>query len=261
MGFVNAAHAAGANEEIFVSVGHANDFVGNNLPDRNDEVMSAIPDQFVELSRPGFGPDAVGDFAHVVGGDFAYGYHVISPAVRADQIVGDSGKHFIELMGGHGNVSAESRQDVLEVVSVVSENFRSKEAGPGVEASEIGRDGEDFFARPNVVQGGAQSGTEVIISEVGGGRTLRKEEHAGSFKLRRGGTKEKEGDDCEESLDEGRVILGGVSTGFHENGEKKFKASYKAGSLHGNLIEYEEDGSVGRSRLFREGEVVEKEAG
>lgn len=150
VGFVDPGDAAGADEEVFVAVGHADDFVRNHLTDRNDQVVSTVPDEFVELSWPRFVPDAFGDFAHVFGGDFADGDDVVSPAVRSKERVWDGGKHLIELGGRHGDVCAESGKDVFELVAVVVENFGSQETGSRVKAGEIRGDGEDVLARTNL---------------------------------------------------------------------------------------------------------------
>ena len=52
-------------------------------------------------------------------------------------------------------------------------------------------------------------------------------------------------------------LLSGRSRGFYKGGKKRFEADYLSGVLHGQLLEYGEDGALQRRRNFKDGEVVE----
>jgi hypothetical protein len=51
----------------------------------------------------------------------------------------------------------------------------------------------------------------------------------------------------------------GLAEGFYENGSHSFKATYKAGNLHGEAIRYSEQGEITKRQRFRQGQPVDDE--
>jgi len=52
MAAVDRLAAAGAHEDVLVVIGHANDFMGHDLTDGEDEIEATIRNQSVHLRRP-----------------------------------------------------------------------------------------------------------------------------------------------------------------------------------------------------------------
>ena len=86
----------------------------------------------------------------------------------ANEVMGEARKHLVELVGRHGDVSAKRGEDILEVVLIVIVGLDGEEAGPRVEASEVGWNGENILACAKLIEGFAESGTEIVVGEVGG---------------------------------------------------------------------------------------------
>ncbi|MCB1278292.1 hypothetical protein [Prosthecobacter sp.] len=53
----------------------------------------------------------------------------------------------------------------------------------------------------------------------------------------------------------------GLAEGFYSDGSPSFKASYKAGELHGEAVQYSEEGKVVKRQRFRDGEPVDESEG
>ena len=52
MAFINAFGSTGADKDIFIVIGHADDFVRHDLPDRQDQIKSALDQKIVDLCGP-----------------------------------------------------------------------------------------------------------------------------------------------------------------------------------------------------------------
>ena len=70
------------------------------------------------------------------------------------------------------------------------------------------------------------------------------------------------------NIEEGKVVrrvpfashrMSGVAEGFYPDGKLRFKASYKDGELHGELIQYSEQGKIVDQRRFIDGQQVKDE--
>lgn len=167
--FVDAFHAAGSDEDVLVVVGHADDLVGDDLADGEDEVVAAFPDELVHLGGPGVGVDAVGDVGDKLGGDGADGDDVVAPAMGTDEAVREAGEHFVQLFGGHGDMGAEGGHDIDEGIAVVVVGHAGQRTGPAVEAGEVGRQDEDAFFGSDLVENGDEGVAQVVVAEVGVG--------------------------------------------------------------------------------------------
>ncbi len=170
--FVDALHAAAADEDVLVVVGHAHHFVRHDLADREHQVVAAFPDQPIELGRPRAGPQALRRLAHEIGRDLADGNHAVSPVVLADQAAGQAGEHPLELPIGHGGVRAQGRHDVAQPAAEILVGQARQQPRHAVGPREIGRQGQDFPPRAQFFQRGKQRAAEVIAAQVGGRGTL-----------------------------------------------------------------------------------------
>ncbi len=103
---VDADRAAGADEDVLVVVGHTDDFVGNDLAYREDEVVTAVAQELIYLCWPGVVEFALADLVHELAGDFAQGDDVVAPVVRAKEGAWSCAEHGGDLFVGHGLVSA-----------------------------------------------------------------------------------------------------------------------------------------------------------
>ena len=53
--------------------------------------------------------------------------------------------------------------------------------------------------------------------------------------------------------------MNGVAEGFYPDGKTRYKASYKNGELHGELVQYSEVGRIVDQRRFIDGQQVKNE--
>ena len=54
--FMDAFQAANAHKQVLIIVGHADDLMGHDLADGQDQVVAAFPNEAVELGRPWLPP-------------------------------------------------------------------------------------------------------------------------------------------------------------------------------------------------------------
>src|ERR1700761_1452451 len=106
MAAVDAFAASGADENVLVVVGHADDFMRNDLTDGEDEIEAALRDELVDLCGPSVAQQAFGLLMDVFGGDFAECFDVGAPVVDAEEIKWDGTEHECELAVIHGRMRA-----------------------------------------------------------------------------------------------------------------------------------------------------------
>ena len=161
MALVDARHPARADENVLVVVGHADDFVGHDLADREDQVVSAFPHQAVELGRPRLAVNAFGRFGDELGRDLADGDDVAPPIVDADQPLRQRGKHAVQLPVGHGVVRAQGRHHVGQPIAEILVGHAGQRPGHAVGPGEIGRQGQHLASRlqfPKCLRPGPRGG-------------------------------------------------------------------------------------------------------
>ena len=90
---MDADGAAGADEDVLVVVGHADDFVRDDLADGEDEVVAAVAEELVDLGGPGVVELALADLVHEAAGDFAEGDDVVAPVVDAEEAARSRAEH------------------------------------------------------------------------------------------------------------------------------------------------------------------------
>ena len=156
MAAVDAFATAGADQNVLVVVGHSDNFMGHHLADGQDKIPLAVDDVPADLRGPGVMELALGLLLDEGGGDFAEGLDIGSPIVDEKAVMGDSAEHVGELIGAHGRVGAERREDFLETVSIILISGLGDGAGLGVEAGHVRRDGENTVAWAQFVEGGRQ---------------------------------------------------------------------------------------------------------
>ena len=112
MTFIDAPHAACADEEVLVVVGHAHHFVRHDLPDGEHQVVAALPNEPIELGGPGAVPDPLGHAANVRSRHLADGHHVVPPVVLAEKTRRQTRKHPRDLPVGHRAMGAQGGHHV-----------------------------------------------------------------------------------------------------------------------------------------------------
>ena len=106
MAFVDALDAAGADENVFVVVRHADDFVRHDLPDGQNQLVSAAGDEVGNLRGPRKVHRAFGDFFHKSRRHFADGSDAGAPVVDAEKIFRHAREQFVNLLARHRGVRA-----------------------------------------------------------------------------------------------------------------------------------------------------------
>ncbi len=139
MGFVDHIGAAHANHDILGVVGHAHDFVGDDLADGENQVI-VVPEDIVCLDLDFVIHLAIGEFRNHLGGDFAQGTDAIAPVVDLECALGNAGaEHHFQLRIGHGLVGAQGGHDVdMALSAVVFPDHRRDGARVGIQAGVVG---------------------------------------------------------------------------------------------------------------------------
>ncbi len=153
---MNPDGAAGAYEDVFVVVGHANYLVGDDLADREDEVVAAVAEQLVHLRGPRVIDLALADVVEELAGDFAQGHYVVAPVVHAEEATWRRSVHGGDLIVRHGLMGAQGGQHVCQLVAVVLPGKLRQKAALGVHPGEVGRDRQHFFANTKLIERGKQ---------------------------------------------------------------------------------------------------------
>ena len=169
MALVDAGLPAAADEEVLGMVGHAGDFVRHHLADRKNEVVTAFPDQLVELGRPGLFTYARAHMAHEFRFEGAHRHHVVTPVVHAKQVFRYTRIHLTDLLRSHGHMGAQGWQDIRERRSEMVIRHACDGTGPTVEAGEVWRYGEHLAAGADGAVGLDQGSTQIVFGDDGGG--------------------------------------------------------------------------------------------
>src|ERR1700733_1776545 len=81
---MNPHSAAGADEDIFVVVGHPDDLVGDDLADRQDQIVATVAEKLVDLRGPGVVELSFADLMDEIAGDLSQRDDVVAPVVDAE---------------------------------------------------------------------------------------------------------------------------------------------------------------------------------
>src|SRR4029077_7625549 len=103
---VYALSASCANKNVLVVVRHANDFMGDDLPDRENQIETALRNQPVHLGRPRVVQLAFGLLMDELRRDLAESLDVGSPVMRSEKLYRHGAKHSRDLLGLHGSMRA-----------------------------------------------------------------------------------------------------------------------------------------------------------
>ncbi len=109
MAAVDTVRPAGADKNVLVVVGHSNHFMGNNLPDRKDQIEIPFDQHAVDLNRPGVVQLAFGLLVDKLGRHFTQCDNILSPVVGVKQFERNTGEHFSDLAGRHGRMRSDCR--------------------------------------------------------------------------------------------------------------------------------------------------------
>jgi hypothetical protein len=72
--------------------------------------------------------------------------------MHPEKVFGYIAKHFGEFLLRHRSMGTQRREDIGKVVSVVIIYQPGDIAGPGMKAGKIGRQGEDFLSRTQLLK-------------------------------------------------------------------------------------------------------------
>ena len=165
---MNSDGATGADEDVLVVVGHADDLVGNDLADGEDEVVAAVAEELVDLCGPGVVDLSFGDLVEEGARNLAQGDDIVAPVVDAEEISRRLAVHGRDLGIGHALVGSERRKDVGQAVAVVLPGELGENAGLRVKASEIRGNGEDSLSAADGIQCGEESSAKIVRRHLGG---------------------------------------------------------------------------------------------
>ena len=119
MAFIDPFGTTCSNKNIFVVVGHSHHFVGDHLPDGQNQVEAAFDEQAVYLCRPRVVNGALRNFLDKFRRNSSQGNHIFSPVVFAEKVARCLSEHVADLFVGHGGVRTQCRQNIGEFVSVI----------------------------------------------------------------------------------------------------------------------------------------------
>src|SRR5580704_546095 len=137
MAAVDALSASRAHKNVLVVIGHANNFVGHDLADRENEIETAMRNQSVHLCRPRIVELAFRLLVDEFGWNLAEGRDVGAPVMHPEKLYRHGAKHPRDLLGLHGSVCAESRQNRLEPVAEILPGVAREVASAGMHAALI----------------------------------------------------------------------------------------------------------------------------
>src|SRR3990172_2504704 len=102
MAFIYPLFTTRAYKKVFVVIGHADHFMGDNLSDGQYQIVSSLVNQFVQLGWPVIGKCIVRDLSHKFSGYPANGHNIIAPVVHPEYIPGYPREHDANLLLCHG---------------------------------------------------------------------------------------------------------------------------------------------------------------
>ena len=137
MAAVYAIAASRAHQNIFVVIRHADDFVGHDLADGENQIEAALRNQPIHLGRPRIVQLAFRLLADEFRRDLAESLNVGSPVMHAKKLFRDRAKHSRDLLRLHRSMRAESRQNRLESVAVILPRVAREVTGTRMHAALI----------------------------------------------------------------------------------------------------------------------------
>lgn len=152
---VEDLRAGDAWEEVFVASREADDFVGKDRSDDEEDVV--VGDVAIDFDGDGFGHQPAGDFAGFLRGEVSEkgeGLGVVPLVIEESGLSEEliafkflDAEEFADLGLGHGGMCSEGDHDI-EVEDMGTEVFeeRIKEEWEGGGSGSVGNDEEDFFA-------------------------------------------------------------------------------------------------------------------
>src|SRR6266404_1676564 len=136
---VYALSASCANKNVLVVVRHADDFVGHDLTDRENQIETALRNQPVHLGRPRIVQLAFRLLVDELRRDLAESFHAGSPVMHSEKLCRHGAKHSRDLLGLHGSMRAKSGQNRLQPVAVMLPRVARQVARAGMYTALIGR--------------------------------------------------------------------------------------------------------------------------
>ncbi len=140
---VDALAASGPHENVFVVIRHADDFVGHDLANGENQVEAALSNQPVHLRRPRVVQLAFRLLADKFRRNLAQSLNIGSPVMHAKKLLRYYAEHSLDLIGLHGGMCAEGGQHRLQPITVEFPCVTRQVAGAGVHAAVVGRNDED----------------------------------------------------------------------------------------------------------------------
>ena len=86
MAIVDAGIPSSSDEDVLGVVGHSDHFVGDDLSDRQDQIVSPLGDDAIDLGWPRFRVDPFGRLRHKFLIDITEGIDIGAESMDADQV-------------------------------------------------------------------------------------------------------------------------------------------------------------------------------
>src|SRR5258708_33495642 len=152
MAAVYALPASGAHENVLVVVRHADDFMGHDLTDRENQIETALRNQPIHLGRPRIVQLAFRLLMDELRRHLAERLNVGSPVMHSEKLYRHGAKHARDLLGLHGSMRAKSRQNRLQPVAIILPRVARQVARAGMYTAFIGRYNEHAISLPQLRQ-------------------------------------------------------------------------------------------------------------
>ena len=147
MRFADDITAANANKNIFALVGHADHFMRHYLPGGQDQIVTFIHYNPVDIALHRLLPKALRNLIKIVFGHFTNVHDIRTPVVHTHFLIGNAGEHLFPLRTGHRFMRTQGGHDIhltaarLQNAAVFARNI----AGLGMVAGKIRRKNQHFF--------------------------------------------------------------------------------------------------------------------
>ena len=150
MAAVYALAASSTHKNILVVIGHPNNFVRDDLPDRENEIEAAMSNKSVHLRRPRIVQLAFRLFMDEFRRNLAEELDIRAPVVDAEKFLRHRSEHSRDWFRLHSSMRTQSRQNRLKAVAKIFPRVARQIARAGMHAALVGRHNQHALPLPKL---------------------------------------------------------------------------------------------------------------